>query len=147
MTRLLLSLLLAATAIARADFDPAHWQFRRVISLDKPAPVASFPVDFTIYKGSRARLSDLRIVRDGGETPYLVRTLSGSREERELRPALLNEAVVPATGLEATLDLGAHPTHNRLRISTHQKNFKQRVRIDTSDDGRTWAIARDDGYI
>lgn len=146
MTKLLLSAFTIA-AIARADFDPAHWQFRRAISLDKAAPVASFIVDYTIYQGSRARLSDLRVLRDGIETPYLVRTLSGSREERELRPALLNKAVVPGTGLEATLDLSAHPTHNRLRISTRQKNFKQRVRIETSDDGRTWAIARDDGYV
>lgn len=146
MTRLLLSLLIAG-AMARADFDPARWQFRRSISVGTAAPVASFTVDFGLYQGSRARLSDLRIVRDGAETPYLIRILSGSREEKEWRPALVNKGAVPGTGLQATLDLGAHPTHNRLRIATREKNFKQRVRIETSDDGRLWAIARDDGYV
>jgi hypothetical protein len=146
MTRLLLSLL-AATAIARADFDPLRWQFRRGISIGKPEPVATFTVDSAMYRGSRARLSDLRIIRDSAEIPYLIRVLSGSHEEREWSPALLNKAVAPGTGLQATLDLGAHPTHNRLRIATRQKNFKQRVRIETGDDGRNWSIARDDGYV
>ena len=146
MTRLLLSLL-AAGLLARADFDPSRWQFRRAIAVDRAAPVASIAVDFGLYQSSRARLNDLRMLRDGSEIPYLIRTLSGSREEREWRPALLNKSVVPGSGLEATLDLNAHSTHNRLRIATRQKNFKQRVRIETSDDGRQWAIARDDGYI
>ena len=116
--------------------------------MGRPAPVASFAIDVPLYQGSRARLSDLRIIRDGSETPYVVRTLAGSHEEREWKPALLNKAAVPGSGIEATLDLGSHPTtHNRLRVATRQKNFKQRVRIEISDDSRTWAIARDDGYI
>jgi uncharacterized protein DUF3999 len=145
MTRILLSLL-AGGAMLRADFNPAHWQARRPITLDRPAAVASFVVDFAMYQGSRARLNDILVLRDASETPYLIRTLSGSREERELKPALLNKGVA-GNGLEATLDLGGHPTHNRLRVATHQKNFKQRVRIETSDDAKTWAVARDDGYI
>ena len=142
------NVILACVALsARADFDPSHWQFRRAIPANKPAAVASVAIDLPIYQGSRARLNDLRILRDTSETPYVVRTLSGSREEREWKPVLLNKSAVPVTGVQATLDLNSHPAHNRLRIATRQKNFKQRVRIETSDDSRTWAIARDDGYI
>src|SRR5260370_9007946 len=146
MTRLLFSLFALCIA-ARADFDPARYEFRRAISAGNPAPVASFTIDVPLYQGSRARLNDLRIIHDGSETPYVIRTLSGAHEEREWKPALLNEAAMPGKGLDATLDLGSHPTHNRLRVATRQKNFKQRVRIETSDDARAWAIARDDGYI
>jgi hypothetical protein len=145
MTRLLFSFL-ACAAIARADFDPAHWQLRRTITLESPQAVATFAVDQTLYRGSLDRLTDIRILRDGKETAYLVRTLSGSSEQREFRPTILNKSV-SATGLEATLDLGGRQTHNHLTIVTNQTNFKQRVRIETSDNGRTWALARGDGYI
>lgn len=146
MTRLLLSLI-AAGSMARADFDAAHWQFRRRLAIANPAPIVSLRVDAPLYRGSRAQLRDLRILRDGVEVPYLIRILSGSEEQRERRPALLNKSAVPGTGLQATLDLGARVVHNRLRIATSQKNFKQRVRIETSDDDRNWAVAREDGYI
>lgn len=146
MTRLLLSLL-AIASIAHADFDPARWHFRRPIATMNPAPVVSFTVDSTVYRGSSARLSDLRIVRDGVETPYVVRELSGAAGERELRGTLLDKAIVPGNGLQATIDLRMHATHNRLRVETRQTNFKQRVRIETSDNAKSWASVRDDGYI
>jgi hypothetical protein len=55
--------------------------------------------------------------------------------------------VVPGNGLQLTLDLGHPSRHSRLRISTPETNFRQRVRIETGDNNRSWAIARNDGYI
>jgi hypothetical protein len=37
--------------------------------------------------------------------------------------------------------------HSRVRLSTPEKNFRNRVRVETGDDNRTWKVARDDGYI
>ena len=49
--------------------------------------------------------------------------------------------------MQLTLDLGHPSRHSRLRISTAETNFRQRVRIETGDNNRSWAIARNDGYI
>ena len=100
-----------------------------------------------IYVGAQPNLADLRIVRNGEEAPYVIETLTGAVENTEISPAVLNQSVVPGRGLQVTLDLGGHVKHNRLRISTGEANFRQKVRIETSNDGRSWAIARSDGYI
>ena len=139
--------LLLAASFARADFDPQHWRLRRRIGVDTSAPISIVRVDVTIFRGSHDRLDDIRIVRDDSEIPYALETLYGSREEREFQPSISNKSVIAGEGVQATLDLGAHPRHNRLRITTSQVNFKQRVRIETSDDAQQWATARDDGFI
>jgi hypothetical protein len=139
-------ILLAAAVLLRADFDPSHWELRRPLSV-QPGAVARVRIDRVIYKGSKARLADLRVVRDGVETPYLLETQRGTSSETELHPSIVDKSVAPGRGLEFTLDLGVKTTHNQVGIATDQTNFKQRVRIETSEDGHHWSIARDDGYI
>ena len=146
MTKLILSLL-AASCLLRADFDVQRWQFRRPIEVGEPAAIAAIILDTDVYRGSRARLRDLRIIRASAETPFQLRTMSGSQEQIELRPMLLNKAVLPQVGLQAVLDLNGHPRHNRLRLVTGQRNFKETVRIEASDDQRDWALLRNDGLI
>jgi hypothetical protein len=140
-------LFLVAACLLRADFDPQHWQTRMPIACKQSTPVSAIVVDPAVCRASRANLRDLRIVRAGREVPYRLEILSGRREQIELHPALLNKAAVPHAGLQAVLDLNGHPAHNRLRIATPRHNFKETVRIETSDDGQTWAVARDDGLI
>ena len=145
--RLSVCALLLAAGLARADFDPQHWRLRRPIGVDTNAPISVVRVDAGIFRGSHDRLDDLRIFRDGSEIPYALETLYGSREQREFQPSISNKSVVVGEGVQATLDLGAHARHNRLRVTTSQVNFKQRVRIETSDDAQHWATTRDDGFI
>ena len=111
------------------------------------AAVSSFAADANVYRGSRARLRDLRIIRAGLETPYRLQVMSGSQEEEELRLMLLNKAAAPHVGVQAVLDLNGYPQHNRVRIATGQKNFKETMRVETSDNGRDWAVVRRDGII
>lgn len=144
--KLVLSLL-AVSCSLRADFDVQRWQFRRPIAIKEATAVAVISVDDSMYRDSRARLRDLRIIRAGSETPYQLRTMSGSQEEVELRPTLLNKAIVPHVGLQAVLDLNGHRQHNRLRLATGQRNFKEKVRVETSDDGRGWTLVLNDGLI
>jgi Protein of unknown function (DUF3999) len=144
--KLLLSLF-AGACLLRADFDPTHWQTRTPIALKGPAPVSAIVLDPAVCRASLASLRDLRIVRAGVEVPYRFEILSAAREQIELQPRMLNKTAVPNTGVQAVLDLNGHPSHNRLRISTTQHNFKETVRIETSDDARHWAIARSDGLI
>jgi hypothetical protein len=141
-----LALLLSAACLAHADFDPQHWQTRMPITVKEPG-ISSVRVDPAVYKASRADLRDLRIVHAGIEVPYRVRILAAQRKQIELQPRLLNKTATPNIGVQATLDLNDHPAHNRLRIATALHNFKETVRIETSDDARTWAVAREDGLI
>jgi hypothetical protein len=63
---------------------------------------------------------------------------------------VLNKSVVPDTGVQITLDLEKCEDlkrHSRIAFSTAETNFRQKVRIETSDDNRFWLIAREDGYI
>ena len=142
---------------AWADFSSANWQFRHPIRIESTAAIATVKIDPIVYRGSAARLADLRVLRDSVERPYVLETLRGTANETELQPRIVNKAVVPNAGLELTLDLGAPAAHNRLRVTTPERNsserdsiyhnFKQRVRIETSNDDRHWAVAREDGYI
>jgi len=42
---------------------------------------------------------------------------------------------------------GRAPSTAALRLSAAESNFRQKVRIETSDDNRFWLVSRDDGYI
>jgi hypothetical protein len=145
MTKLVLSFVAVAT-LAHADFDPARWRLRNPVRVESPAPLASVRITPEVFRGSPSQLDDVRVVRDGTEIPYVLETLYGHREDREFQPAISNQSVT-SDGVQATLDLGVRAQHNRLRIATRRVNFKQRVRIETSDDGERWAVARDDGFI
>lgn len=146
MIKLILSFW-AASCLLYADFDVQRWQFQRPIQVRSAAPVAMFTVDQGVYRSSTARLQDLRIVQNGAEIPYELQVLAGTQEETELATAILDKTVNPRAGLQAVLDLSGHAQHNRLRLSTGQKNFKEKVKVETSDDRRNWALVRDDGFI
>src|SRR6185503_6492326 len=77
-------------------------------------------------------------------------TLAGSLEEHACGPAILNKSVIPHTGVQITLDLDKCKDvkqHSRIAFATNETNFRQRVRIETSDDNRFWLVSREDGYI
>src|SRR5947209_8705378 len=98
MTKLILSLL-TVSCLLRADFDVQRWESRRLIQVEKGAAVSTVALDALVYRHSRARLNDLRVIRDGSEIPYQLQTLFGSHEEMELRPTLLNKGMTPRVGV------------------------------------------------
>lgn len=139
--------LLVFTVLLRADFNPARWQFRRSLVATEAQQVSEVTLDRAVYAGAQVGLSDLRVIREGAEVPFVIETLTGSAEERELRPEILDRSVVPGAGLQLTLDVGRAVKHNRLRISTNEVDFRIKVGIEISEDGRRWALARADGYV
>jgi hypothetical protein len=142
----LLSLLCFCTAL-RADFNAVRWRWLRVLPAGEPGHACTVILDRAVYQGAQVGLADLRLAANGHEVPYILETLTGSAQQTELQPEILNRSVVPGAGLELTLDLGRAARHNRLRITTSQQNFRIKVRIETSSDGRHWALARNDGYV
>lgn len=148
MTKLLLSGL-ACCSLLTADFNGVAWKTRRQIRLAESAPaaVSEFIVDGPLYRDSAAGLDDLRILRDGTETPYVIQVLNGTRRTLEPTAKMLNKAYVPGSGVQAILDLKGHPEHNRLRVGSDLHNFKETVRVETSDDQHTWALVQSGGLI
>jgi hypothetical protein len=147
MTKQLPSLLLFCVSAAQA-LDTTRWQTQAAIQIPGGASgIAAVKLTRDIYVHSRPDLADLRVVRGGEEVPYLMEVRRGAVEFREIEPAVVNQSVVLGRGLQCTLDLGTHFQHSRIRISTGEINFRQKVRIETSNNLRSWAIARDDGYI
>ncbi len=146
MTKLLLSGL-ACCSLLTADFSAQAWRYRRPLILPTPAPVSEFIVDAALYRDSAANLDDLRILRNNSETPYVLLTLTGSRQTTEAPATIINKTWVPGTGVQALLDLKGHAEHNRLVITTPLHNFKENVLVETSDDARAWAVAQSTGLI
>ena len=140
-------MLLCVACLAKADFVPEKWSLRRPVQTAPGAAVSTLTIDQTVYAGSRERLLDLRLVRNGAEVPYVLDTLAPTYETKEFQPKVLNQAVVPGVGVEATLDLGSHPHHNQLRIESSATNFQQKIRIDTSDDAKRWATVLQDAFV
>lgn len=147
MTKRLLSLLLFSFPALQA-LDTTRWQVQSVIQVPPgSAGIAAVKLSREIYIQSRTDLADLRVMRGGEEVPYLIDAHRGTIEYREIAPPVINQSVAPGRGLQLTFDLGAHSKHSRIRLATSKTNFKQKVRIETGENGRSWSVAREDGYI
>jgi hypothetical protein len=144
----LFNLLLFPALASALDMDTSRWQYQAPIEAPPGSiGIAAAQLTRDIYVRSLPNLGDLRVTHDDDEVPYLIETRRGTVEDAEVEPAVLDKSVVPGNGLQLTLNLGHHARHSRLRISTAETNFRQRVRIETGDDNRSWVIARNDGYI
>jgi len=139
--------LVASSALLHAGFDARHWRSRLTLTATEPARVYTMPLPAEFYRAAQPGFEDLRLIHDGIEVPYVVETLTGAAEAQELRPRILDRAIVPKAGLQLSLDLGRPLLHNRLRIATELKNFRTKVRVETSADGQKWAVARADGTV
>src|ERR1041385_8775074 len=136
-----------AAGIATAAFTPSAWRYRKRIPLTAGDALAVVKLDREVYTRARDDLADLRVLRDGDEIPYLLETLTATSQQREQRAEVLDQSVMPGTGLEFTLRLGGSFKHNRVRLETGERNFRQAVRISTSEDGKRWSVARADGAV
>jgi hypothetical protein len=138
---------LAICAVLVADFTVEGWRYQRRITIPQPAAVSEFQVDAALYRNSGVALDDLRIVRDGSEVPYVILTLHAARQTLERPAVIINKTWLPGAGVQAVIDLAGHGEHNRLRIATRLHNFKEAVRVETSDDAHTWGIVQPSGLI
>ena len=130
-----------------APLDLSAWKYRKKIELTPGDGVAVVKLDKEVYAAVGSRNYKLRIYRDNEETPFIFTSPSPQVEDRVVSPntELQDEVIVPGEGLQFVVRSAGR--HDRIRLSTDLKNFRSRVRIETSDDAKRWAIARDDGAI
>ncbi|MBX9600307.1 MAG: DUF3999 domain-containing protein [Bryobacteraceae bacterium] len=138
--------LLAAIPLA-ADFDAARWKFRQPVSVTPGPGLASVEAGKDVLTGASPGLGDLRVTRDGKEIPYLIQTLAGSSEQKPQSLEILDQSVSPGSGLQLVLDFGARARHNRVRVQTGRDNFRAAVRVESSDDRRSWSLARSGAFL
>ena len=138
-------LLLLTAAVAFADFTPSAWQYRKPIH-PEVRPANSVRIDRDVYFIAREDLADLRIVHGVEEVPYLIVTSTSQVKEQEV-PATMQDRAVTATGVEAVMVFGRVVPHNRLTILSGVTNFRHKVQLYSSADGREWALIKKDAYL
>jgi Protein of unknown function (DUF3999) len=155
MTRPYKFLLIFAMIASAAPLDLSAWKYRKRIPLTPGDGLAVVKLDREVYIGGSNGVSDLRVIHDGKEVPFVLDT-SFDRppsintplgESPRPRERLLNQSVVPGVGFLFTIHLKSPVEHHSIKLETEEKNFRQRVRIETSQDGVHWAVARNDGAI
>ncbi len=131
--------------LAYADFAPSAWQYRKLIR-PEVRPANSVRVDRDVYFIAREDLADLRIVHGVDEVPYLIVTATLQVKEKEV-PATMQDRAVTAEGVEAVLSFERVVPHNRLTVQAGITNFRHKVQLYGSVDGREWALIKKDAYL
>ena len=139
----LLSLL---ATIAYADFAPSAWQYRKAIHPGEARAANSVRIDRDVYFIAREDLSDLRVVHGVEEVPYLMITATAQVKDTEVA-ATMQDRAVTAEGVEAVMVFSRVLPHNRLTIQTGITNFRHKVQLYASPDGREWALIKKDAYL
>jgi hypothetical protein len=147
MTRAPKFLLIFAVFATAAPLDLSGWKFRKRIPLTPGDGLAVVKLDREVYTESSNWIADLRVIRDGREIPFVLRTPGVEDEHVTHVEALLDRSVIPGVGLQFMIHLPTPARHDNIDLQTSEKNFRQRVRVETSQDGVHWAIAREDGAI
>jgi hypothetical protein len=126
---------------ARGDFDAAGWEFRGPVTFspaDRSAGLAELPLPPEVLDRSRPDLADLRVVgEDGKEIPYVIEA-PASAIPGEAAARVYNRSFLAGKSSSATADLGAKVRKNRVRVITAGDDFRRKIAIEGSDDGRSW---------
>jgi hypothetical protein len=142
-----LALWAAALAVAQSSFfEPKDWKQVTAVTVSGGDRYGLLRLDAGAWRASEASLRDLRL-RDakGAEIPYVLRDPAAAAEDSgELRPLLYDRAVTPKGNLQFMLDFGESPAvHNSMRFRWSDRNFRRRMRIESSENGRSWDLVKD----
>lgn len=106
-------------------------------------------VPLQVMDQSQDELGDLRLFdATGKEIPYALRVRREIDNVEEFSGSLFNYAQVGNGASEVSVDLGENPgEHNEVRIQTAGRNFRRRVNLEGSDNGKDWKTLTTDAVI
>ena len=134
--------------VIAAPLDLSQWQYRKRIQLTPGDGLAVVNVDREVYAAIGSRYYKIRIFRDREEVPFIFSTPGRHLDDLIESPEqILDQSTVPGVGLQFTVHRRYGGTHNKIEIFTDLKNFRNRVRVETSQDGVHWSVARDEAAI
>jgi hypothetical protein len=150
------ALLIAAAGLgialpARA-LDPSPYRAARALIGVAGAGHHAVRVDADLWRASLASpftLADLRIAGPGGEeVPWTLRPVGGPDGEEEVPAALVDPVVLSTGAVRALIDKGKRGLRtDELRLELSGDDFLRPVRIESSDDGRSFGILAEGGRV
>ena len=139
-------ILLFAMLASAAPLDLSAWKYRKRIPLTPGDGLAVVKLDREVYAANGTRHYVLRVVHDAEEVPYVLESRAPGPPGAGAPDDMFDEVIVPGVGLQFTLHHEGRAKHNGVMFQT-ARECQSRVRIETSQDGAHWAIARDNGRI
>jgi hypothetical protein len=146
MTRTPRLLLIFAVLASAAPLDLSAWKYRKKLPVAPGTGVAIVKLDRDVFVGSEPDGHDIRVIRDGLEVPYEQEISTKEEDVVAGLAKILDLSVIEGPAVQFTVDAG-RTKHNRLHLTTREKNFRQRVRVEASEDNQEWAMLRPDAAI
>ena len=155
MKAFLLSLVCLLSVVGQTGAADPAFRFKKAISPSGKAEesLVAVRLDSEVYASTQRNFADLRLQDDKGTNlPFLIRKSQElkSRTVRRKTWTASKPVVRPMDdgGLEITLELDENDSEpNGLTLVSPLRNFEQRVRIQTSADGKTWEPAGNETVI
>lgn len=122
----------------------AAWE--RPIDIAQPGRVAVV-VDRHVYGAAQPDLHDLRVLDEQGRLVPFVLDQASFTVETRLEGAVLNREFEKGRSESLTLDFGRAVRKNALALTLAGDNFRRRVSVEGSDDGRLFNSLTDDAYV
>jgi hypothetical protein len=148
MTRAPKFLLIFAMLASAAPLNLSTWKYRKKVSMATGDGLAVVRLDKEVYAAIGSRYYKMRVYRESEEIPYIFGSPDRVLDDRIVTPEhVFDQSIVPNVGLQFAVHRPNAGAHNKLVIFTDLKNFRNRVQIETSQDGVRWSVARTDGAI
>jgi hypothetical protein len=132
-----------------ADFNKTEWEYRSPVSGFSGSPEFSvLEIPSEVFGRVHAGLSDLRVIADGEEVPFVISVEKESESVEYYTTRIFNKTFSPGGDTMFAVDLGKEGLlHNRLTINISSENFRRIVTVEGSNDQATWRFLTDRGQI
>jgi hypothetical protein len=129
---------------AAAGESLEDWEYFQTLQLPElgSAKYVDFLVTPSVFDKARDDLADLRLY-DGHnrEVPFSLRIRRDEKRQEALPAREFNQTTNPDGSAELSLDLGELGVeHNEIEISPTGENFRRRVQVEGSDNGKDWRV-------
>lgn len=109
------------------------------VTLDIPSGLFSY---------LKSDLSDLRVVNDDGEVPYVAAVERETQSILNIPARMFNLSTVPGDNTSFMVDLGQSGLfHNFVTVRTSSENFRRMAEVEGSDDASSWRMLNSKGQI
>ncbi|MBI3633276.1 MAG: DUF3999 family protein [Candidatus Vogelbacteria bacterium] len=146
----LATFLLFAAFNTFADFNQKLWQYQSKITVDNQSKggYATLDIPSTVFEKLNSNLSDLRIVNEDGEVPFVAATQNAKNYTSDLPGRVYNLGTKLGISTSFEIDLGQKGlAHSGVTIETPSENFKRGVEVYGSNDTANWQLLNGKGQI
>ena len=138
-------------ATAHAELKPERFRKRAAITNVQGAGDHRLLITPALYAASSAprSLADVRVVGPSGvEVPFVVSRVFAPVAPVRLKARVLDPVLLPDGASQAVLDLGERPgRHSRVTLTIDGGEYLRRARVESSSDGQTFGLLRDDARV